>query len=683
MKPILFNANEKTFTTYGLGEIDAISAVVTRERNGNYSLYMEYPINGEMASIFEKEMKVKADAGVRTKNQTFEISRIIKDTSSRKIKIHAKHISHKTEHLAVKVNAKVNGDATAALVAWKNNLIGDFQFDVWSDITTVNSTQWNVQNIQNARLALGGASGSILDVWGGEYEFDNTTIKLHKELGRKTPTVLEYGRNILSAEADIDIESTYTAIYPYTIYTTQESNEEKIITLPELIIEGAFANNFANKRILTVDFSTSFKENETPTEEKLRKLAQRYVKNNRIGEPKIKTKISYIDLSTTLDYADMKIMEEVELCDRLPIYYPTIGITSDNAKVNTIEYDVLLERNISVEIGSVGTSLRSAIADDVATRLNQIENSVKKQSQAELPPYLINGKGNRIWFSTPDPNMEHKVDDIWFEQNGKYTRMKRWNGEMWEVLIDTETFELELAKKFKQVEDHLKTTEAEIEKIHARNEEELEKFREELKSLDLSEEKIEAITKKINLELLDFDALKSQIESVRESSRVNAEMIGNDGKPRYSKNILIGEVDRKLLFTDDHITIEANDGGFKKGQTYTISFEALCELLAKAKVNFNFGREAVRGVTITLTPSSSKLTTVQTGSKTVDVLPGDYTVLMTSGWYKRYSQEVRIEKDTTIDILTEYREIAEGNRTMAYQGEWSENPELILDGGVS
>ncbi|MBK0348236.1 phage tail protein, partial [Aerococcaceae bacterium zg-ZJ1578] len=522
MKPILFNANEKTFTTYGLGEIDAISAVVTRERNGNYSLYMEYPINGEMASIFEKEMKVKADAGVRTKNQTFEISRIIKDTSSRKIKIHAKHISHKTEHLAVKVNAKVNGDATAALMAWKNNLIGDFQFDVWSDITTVNSTQWNVQNIQNARLALGGASGSILDVWGGEYEFDNTTIKLHKELGRKTPTVLEYGRNILSAEADIDIESTYTAIYPYAIYTTQESNEEKIITLPELIIEGAFANNFANKRILTVDFSTSFKENEIPTEEKLQELAEQYVKNNRVGEPKIKTKISYIDLSTTLDYADMKIMEEVELCDRLPIYYPTIGITSDNAKVNTIEYDVLLERNISVEIGSIGTSLRSAIADDVTTRLDQIENSVKKQTP--LPPYLLNGQGKRIWFSTPDANMEHNIDDIWFEQNGKYTRMKRWNGEMWEVLIDTETFELELAKKFKQVEDHLKTTEAEIEKIHARNEEELEKFREELKSLDLSEEKIEAITKKINLELPDFDALKSQIESVRESSRVNAEM---------------------------------------------------------------------------------------------------------------------------------------------------------------
>ncbi|MBR7928457.1 hypothetical protein KBI51_09800 [Aerococcaceae bacterium zg-ZUI334] len=301
----------------------------------------------------------------------------------------------------------------------------------------------------------------------------------------------------------------------------------------------------------------------------------------------------------------------------------------------------------------------------------------------QMQNYILGEDGKKRWYTDtlPDPSKAKEGDVVFLKKDGKVSIWVFKDGEWVEEL--PLNFEQIIEDKFKDIETSIKTTEAEIEKIHARNEEELEKFREELKSLDLSEEKIEAITKKINLELPDFDALKSQIESVRESSRVNAEMIGSDGKTRYSKNILIGEVDRKLLFTDDHITIEANDGGFKKGQTYTISFEALCELLAKAKVNFNFGREAVRGVTMTLTPSSSKLTTVQTGSKTVDVLPGDYTVLMTSGWYKRYSQEVRIEKDTTIDILTEYREIAEGNRTMAYQGEWSENPELILDGGVS
>ncbi|MFK8243841.1 MULTISPECIES: phage tail spike protein [unclassified Facklamia] len=373
-----------------------------------------------------------------------------------------------------------------------------------------------------------------------------------------------------------------------------------------------------------------------------------------------------------------------EIGDTVRVERPDLNI--DYAvRVVKIEWNRISNRAISLELGdklndSLGSQMKS-LSKDIENRLaDEIMNQ-----KSDIVDHILSANGfNTNWYSETEPT-NPRINDIWYQPDPEFEGhyiMRIWNGEIWEELVRTKNFN-RVIEKIKQVEDHLKTTEAEIEKIHARNEEELEKFREELKSLDLSEEKIEAITKKINLELPDFDALKSQIESVRESSRVNAEMIGNDGKTRYSKNILIGEVDRKLLFTDDHITIEANDGGFKKGQTYTISFEALCELLAKAKVSFNFGREAVRGVTMTLTPSSSKLTTVQTGSKTVDVLPGDYTVLMTSGWYKRYSQEVRIEKDTTIDILTEYREIAEGNRTMAYQGEWSENPELILDGGVS
>ena len=54
MRPILYNANETAFETYGLGEIDATKAQVTRERNGNYTLYIEYPASGPLAGTFKK-----------------------------------------------------------------------------------------------------------------------------------------------------------------------------------------------------------------------------------------------------------------------------------------------------------------------------------------------------------------------------------------------------------------------------------------------------------------------------------------------------------------------------------------------------------------------------------------------------------------------------------------------------
>ena len=457
MRPILYSKNETTFDTYGLGEIDALKGNATRERNGNYSAYLEYPASGPLASVFEKEMKFKADAGTRTKNQTFEIVRIVKDSSST-IKIYAQHISHKLEYMSIKHGIKASGTADLALKTWAKNLIGDYRFDTWSDIDTVLPVTFLVDKMENARLALGGVEGSILDIWGGEYEFDNQTVRLHKRLGRRAPTVLEYGRNILSAESDESIESAYTSVVPFAIYTpeSQEGDSRQqdpvLVTIPENYVDSKYVSMYANRRIKVVDFSSEFKDEgvgeskkkDIPTPEKLKSLAIKYMENNRIGAPKINTKIEYVDLAQTLDYAERGWIEELELCDIVPVYYPQIGITEDDAKVTKVVYDFLNDRNESVEFGLVGESIRSAMTGGLAGRLDDLEKNQQslenRQSEMafELPKYLLDAKGNRVWNETPDENIEHKVGDIWFEKNGLYQRLYIWNGEMWEKRIDTE-----------------------------------------------------------------------------------------------------------------------------------------------------------------------------------------------------------------------------------------------------
>lgn len=457
MRPILYSKNETRFDTYGLGEIDALKGNATRERNGNYSAYLEYPASGPLASVFEKEMKFKADAGTRTKNQTFEIVRIVKDSSST-IKIYAQHISHKLEYMSVRHGIKVSGTADLALKTWAKNLVGDYHFDTWSDIDTVLPITFLVDKMENARLALGGVEGSILDIWGGEYEFDNQTVRLHKRLGRRAPTVLEYGRNILSAESDESIESAYTSVVPFATYTpeSQEGDSRQqdpvLVTIPESYVDSKYVSMYANRRIKVVDFSSEFKDEGTgeskkkgiPTPEKLKALAIKYMENNRIGAPKINTKIEYVDLAQTLDYAERGWIEELELCDIVPVYYPQIGITEDDAKVTKVVYDFLNDRNESVEFGMIGESIRSAMTGGLAGRLDDLEKNQQslenRQSEMafELPKYLLDAKGNRVWNETPDENIEHKVGDIWFEKNGLYQRLYIWNGEMWEKRIDTE-----------------------------------------------------------------------------------------------------------------------------------------------------------------------------------------------------------------------------------------------------
>lgn len=480
MRPILYNANETAFETYGLGEIDATKAQVTRERNGNYTLYIEYPASGPLAGTFKNDMRIKSDAGLRTKNQTFFISRIVKDSTGI-LKVYAKHISHLTETMAIRNNTNATGTAQSALAIWALNALGGIRFDTWSDIDLTSKTSWNIADFKTARDVLGGVKGSILDVWGGEYEFDNTVIRLHKQLGRKSPTVLEYGRNILRAEDDQDIEGAYTSVYPYATYTPENqgtgeggaSSQQVTVELPEKYVDGPYIGLYNERRVLIVDFSSNFKDKEVPTIDKLRRLAKEYAINNRLGLPKINTKIEYVDLSKTLDYKLTQILEEAELCDIVPVYYPQIGLTSEDAKLTTIVYDVLLEQNDSVEVGVIGDGFKSSMTSNLSGKIDDLASNQQRLVNT-LPDYLLNAQGNKVWYNRPDNN-EHKIGDIWFEKNGLYDRMYVWNGSQWEKRIDTEDIDKVKKEVDKQISDAQASTTQAIAQADAKAEEALKK----------------------------------------------------------------------------------------------------------------------------------------------------------------------------------------------------------------
>ena len=484
MRPILFNKNEQSFDTYGLGELNVTKGTVTRERNGNYTLYAEIPVNDPMVATLEKEMKLKADAGLRTKNQTFEISRIVKD-SSNIVKIYGQHISHKLEYMVLRNATAFAGSAFSALSIWRGALIGDLRFDVWSDIQTTGKGVFDISKMENARQALGGVEGSILDIYGGEYEFDNMTVRLHKQLGRTAPTVLEYGRNILSAELDETIESAYTSVLPFATYTpdkpegdTSDSQSDPVtVTLPENYVDSKYKALYAHRRIKVVDFSSEFKSDskskDIPTPDKLRKITTDYMERNAIGKPKINIKIEYADLAKTLDYADNGWIEELELCDIVPIYYPQIGLTDETAKVTTITYDFINERNESVEFGDIGTNVKSTMQSGLAGRVDDIAKA-QQDFENSLPDYLLNAQGNKVWYNRPD-DKEHKIGDIWFEKNGLYDRMYVWNGSQWEKRIDTEDVDKIKKEVDRKISDAQTSANQAIAQANAKAEEALKK----------------------------------------------------------------------------------------------------------------------------------------------------------------------------------------------------------------
>ena len=74
MKPILFPEGQKDFSTNGLGRLpDAISCKVTEERNGQYELHMEYPIDGQLMEEIKYSRIIYATPADGKRPQPFRI----------------------------------------------------------------------------------------------------------------------------------------------------------------------------------------------------------------------------------------------------------------------------------------------------------------------------------------------------------------------------------------------------------------------------------------------------------------------------------------------------------------------------------------------------------------------------------------------------------------------------------
>ena len=365
--PILYKANETNFEHLGVSVLsDASKCYVSRERNGIYILEFDYPVNGKDVDKIKEGMYIKSDAGYRTKNQRFIVSKITK--TQNEFKLYCQHISQvKTTMNAIRPDITVTSvSAMGALRAWRDNLLDSREeFFVQSDISTLNSTTWKVENIENARDALGGKAGSILDVWGGEYEFDNLNITLHRSMGIDNPTIIAYGKNLLDLEQEQSILETYTSVFPFKKYT-DDNNREQLITLPEILLDSTHLNKFTHRRILKVDFSS---DENLKTVEQLRSKAKSYIKSNNVGVPKTNLKINYQDLSKVEGVFDNPALEQIDLCDKLKVYYNELGILNENAKVVKVIWDVILEENHEIEVGDG----RSSFTDSTSAKLESLQ----------------------------------------------------------------------------------------------------------------------------------------------------------------------------------------------------------------------------------------------------------------------------------------------------------------------
>ena len=356
--PILYSATETNFDHNGIGILSAcVSCEVTEEANGIFELAMQYPMDGvHFAEIGDRAI-IKAKADQFRDPQLFRVYAISKPMNG-VVTVLAEHISYDLSGIPVKPFSA--STAYSALTGLKNNAVVDCPFDFWTNKTT--SANFEVSTPASIRSRLGGAVGSILDVYGGEYEFDNYTVKLHNNRGMNRGVSIRYGKNLTDIKQDQNCSNVATGIYPYWYLETDAGNV--LIELPEKVVSAPGTYNFV--KIRTLDLSAEF--DVQPTHEQLRAKTQEYIKKNNIGVPSVSLTVSFAQLEQSEEYKGLKFLERIGLFDTVSVQFPALNV-STTAKATKIVYDVLMDRVKSVTLGSV----RQNIADSISNQQKQID----------------------------------------------------------------------------------------------------------------------------------------------------------------------------------------------------------------------------------------------------------------------------------------------------------------------
>lgn len=357
MIPILYKPDAKTKIGW-LAE--ASDCQCTEERNGVFELEFQYPMLGRYAADLVIDRYVKAKPNATAANQFFHIRKVSKPINGM-FTVSCEHISYALSGYPVPtVSASGNAQVAinAILTAAKNQLGKDTGFSVaTTDITLSSSIA--LTNV-SARAALGGVSGSVLDVYGGEYEFDNHTIKLHKARGKDRGVRIAYGRNMTELKCDIDMDSAYTGIYGYVKNDKVNLHSYKAVTNSSGI----------NAKTLIRDFSSDFSGGDGEvTQSGLDSAVAAYAATNDINSPTVSMTVSFVDLSQSPEYASFSALESVSLCDTVQIHHKDLNINI-KAKVIKTVYDVLRERYTSVDLGSP----RANFADVIKQTVNETKD---------------------------------------------------------------------------------------------------------------------------------------------------------------------------------------------------------------------------------------------------------------------------------------------------------------------
>ena len=330
MIPVLYPSTQLTYTTNGIGRlVDAISCIVTEELNGIFELEMEYPVNGK----YYPQIQNGGIIGViyNGKLQPFDINKITVDETGI-CKVNASHVSNRTAFAWIGGGRNYR---TLDQMIYTLNASGQVpyasNFVYSTDIVSAGTIYWELKECAKSLVA------RLAVAFQGEIEYDVWDVKILTRRGTDTDLTVEYGKNVESIEREIDWSETWNAICPYwdsgTASNSPYSPSMAIQTVPQTPVKPKYVNFYE-----VIDHY--------PTQQELYDAGVAYMNANQPWIPSDGTQ------SVVLQVSDDDPTRDLRIGDTLNVVFTQAGTSLSNARVVGIEYNVLLERNNTITVGT-------------------------------------------------------------------------------------------------------------------------------------------------------------------------------------------------------------------------------------------------------------------------------------------------------------------------------------------
>ena len=211
--------------------------------------------------------------------------------------------------------------------------------------------------------ALLGREGSILDVAGGEFEFDEWDVVLHQRRGVDSGIEIRYGVNMLDMNAETDDAEMVTAVVPYWKGTVNDV---------ETVIHGAIcasanATSYAYLRCVPLDVSDQFnlEQNQTPSQADVTAKGRAFIDSTSLSALTMSVDVQYESITDSIGERPLHI------CDTVKVVHPDLRVSA-TAKVVGTRFNVLTEKFDSLTIGTIQKSIVDTIAK--LERANTMQN---------------------------------------------------------------------------------------------------------------------------------------------------------------------------------------------------------------------------------------------------------------------------------------------------------------------